>query len=88
MNKSDSVISDDEISFKVENLRGKPFFEFTPSLAYLRITDYSPNRLVLFEISTLYLTSKGGWAIAQSPILQTTITVERLQKKFIVMLGA
>jgi RNA-directed DNA polymerase len=26
-------------------------------------------------------TRKGGWAIAQSPILQTTITLERLRKR-------
>ena len=26
-------------------------------------------------------TRKGGWAVAQSPILITTITLERLQKK-------
>ena len=32
------------------------------------------------------LTRMGGWAVAQSPILRTTITVERLKMKAYVSL--
>jgi hypothetical protein len=30
----------------------------------------------------------GGWAVAQSPILRTTITLERLNKRGYVSLGS